>query len=174
MFWPAMDLQLGGKAARFSRGERFIRRSEGLRVLIVHYQVNLRCLRKMDVDRVAQAVGKVNHRAARCHLDMTPGLRRRAEQKEGAGAVAFVPAVIPGHRGRSGRQRQTALLGQLFAALSRADGGPLGILRPMIDRKLISVGQTNPALAVCGKRQLSFSRGLSSFLCASRAPSGAK
>ena len=51
----------------------------------------------MDVDKVTQAVGKINHGAARCHLDMTPGLQRCEKEKEVAGAVAFILVVIFGH-----------------------------------------------------------------------------
>ena len=111
-----MDFQFGGNAAGFSRRERFIQRSEFVRVQIVHHQDDRVCLREMDVDQVTQAVGKVNHGAARCHLDMTPGLQRCEKEKEVAGAVAFILVVIFGHRTRSRWQGQTGLFGQLFTA----------------------------------------------------------
>ncbi len=72
MFWGVMAFHFGGDAAGFSRRERFIEGSNFIRVQIVHHQDEPLCLREMDVDQVTQAVGKVNHGAARYHLDMTP------------------------------------------------------------------------------------------------------
>ena len=59
MLGRVMDFQFGGKAACFSRRERFIQRSEFVRVQIVHHQDDRVSLREMDVDKVTQAVGKI-------------------------------------------------------------------------------------------------------------------
>ena len=58
MLGRVMDFQFGGKAAGFSRRERFIQRSKFVRVQIVHHQDDRVCLREMDVDKVTQAVAK--------------------------------------------------------------------------------------------------------------------
>ena len=69
------------------RRERFIQRCEFVRIQIVHHHDDRVCLREMDIDQVAQAVGKIDHGAARRHLDMTPSLQRCEAEKEVAGAV---------------------------------------------------------------------------------------
>ena len=60
MFGRVMDFQFGGNAVRLSRGERFIQRGEFVRVQIIHDQDDRVCLRKMDIDQVAQAVGEID------------------------------------------------------------------------------------------------------------------
>ena len=140
MLGGVMDFEFGGNAAGLGRRERFIQRCEFVRIQIVHHHDDRVCLREMDIDQVAHAVGKIDHGAARRHLDMTPSLQRCEAEKEVAGAVAFILVVIFGHRTRSGRQRQTGLFGQLFAAFIKTDHRSFCILLPMIDRKRIFHG----------------------------------
>ena len=60
MFGGVVDFQFGGNAARLSRRERFIQRCEFVRVQIVHHQDDRVCLREMDIDQVAHAVGEID------------------------------------------------------------------------------------------------------------------
>jgi len=81
MLGGVMDFQFGGNAAGLGRRKGFIERSKFVRVQIVHHQGDGVCLREMDIDQVAHAVGKIDHGAALCHLDMAPSLQRRKAEK---------------------------------------------------------------------------------------------
>ena len=63
MLGRVMDFQFGGKAAGFSRRERFMRSDSCVFKLSITKTIAV-CLREMDVDQVTQAVGTVNHGAA--------------------------------------------------------------------------------------------------------------
>ena len=64
---------------RASAGGNLIQRCEFVRIQIVHHHDDRVCLREMDIDQVAHAVGKIDHGAA--HLDMSQACSGAKQRK---------------------------------------------------------------------------------------------
>ena len=121
MFRGVMDFQLFNDAACFCWSKGLVERGELVCVQVIHHNDDPLCMGEMDVDQVTHTVSEVNHGSPLSHFDMSPRLQRRKENKEIADAVAFIFVIIFGYITRAWRQRQTSLLGQLFATLIKTD-----------------------------------------------------